>query len=145
MQCRPRVLLFVLSNMRCRRSTNSFRTKLFGQAKRVPGEEIIDAVPTASNRVRVHPLSNFRRYWDLTAIVLTIHTVLVLPFRAAFFWDYYRELEARHTILEQLQVRLKAHLIRASLEKYVKLHAIKMWTRCCRIVAHSCQACCYAG
>ncbi|BDA48837.1 Potassium/sodium hyperpolarization-activated cyclic nucleotide-gated channel [Coccomyxa sp. Obi] len=91
--------------MRCRRSTNSFRTKLFGQAKRVPGEEIVDASVTAgSDRVRVHPLSNFRRYWDLTAIALTIHTVLVLPFRAAFFWDYYRELEAHHTILEQLQV-----------------------------------------
>ncbi len=98
-----------LPQMRCRRSTNSFRTKLFGQAKRVPGQEIIiDAVSTASDRVRVHPLSSFRRYWDLTAIALTIHTVLVLPFRAAFFWDYYRELEAHHTILEQLQVRPKA-------------------------------------
>lgn len=88
-----------------RRSTNSFRTKLFGQAKRVPGEEdIIESTGTVSDSVRVHPLSNFRRYWDLAAIALTIHTVLVLPFRAAFFWDYYRELEAHHTIWEQLQV-----------------------------------------
>jgi len=90
--------------VQCRRSTNSFRTKLFGQAKRVPGEEIIDDVGMEYNSVRVHPLSNFRRYWDLAAIALTIHTVLVLPFRAAFYWDYYRELEAHHTILEQLQV-----------------------------------------
>ncbi|CAL8463290.1 g2824 [Coccomyxa elongata] len=94
----------VESHAQLRRSTNSFRTTLFGQVKRVPGEEIIDAVSTATDRVRVHSLSSFRRYWDLTAIALTIHTVLVLPFRAAFFWDYYRELEAHHTILEQLQV-----------------------------------------
>jgi hypothetical protein len=40
--------------------------------------------------VRVHPLSNFRRYWDLATIALTLYTVLVLPFRAAFYWDYYR-------------------------------------------------------
>ena len=76
----------------CRR-TNSFRTKLFGQSKRVAGDEIVNSASDAvyeHGNVRVHPLSNFRRYWDLTTIALTMYTVLVLPFRAAFFWDYYR-------------------------------------------------------
>ncbi len=83
----------------------------------MPGEEdIIDTTGTVSDSVRVHPLSNFRRYWDLTAIAFTIHTILVLPFRAAFFWDYYRELEAHHTIWEQLQVmKLKVPQLAADL------------------------------
>lgn len=69
----------------------------------MPGEEIFREAP-AVDCVRVHPHSNFRRYWDLAAIALTIHTIVFLPFRAAFFWDYYRDLEAHHTIVEQLQV-----------------------------------------
>ena len=81
----------------CRR-TNSFRTKLFGQSKRAAGDEIVNTLPDAHQRnsVRVHPLSSFRRYWDLTTIALTMYTVLVLPFRAAFFWDYYRSCTASY-------------------------------------------------
>ena len=45
-----------------------------------------------------------RRNWDLTAIALTIYTLLVLPFRAAFYWEYYRDLEMHHSIIEQLEV-----------------------------------------
>ena len=45
-----------------------------------------------------------RRNWDLTAIALTIYTLLVLPFRAAFYWEYYQDLEMHHSIIEQLEV-----------------------------------------
>ena len=39
----------------------------------------------------------------MAAIVLTMWTLLVLPFRAAFYWEYYRELEMHHNIVQQLQ------------------------------------------
>lgn len=45
-----------------------------------------------------------RRNWDITAIALTIYTLLVLPFRAAFYWEYYRDLEMHHNVIEQLEV-----------------------------------------
>lgn len=35
----------------------------------------------------------------------TIYTLLVLPFRAAFYWEYYRDLEMHHNVIEQLEVR----------------------------------------
>ncbi|CAL5223621.1 g6162 [Coccomyxa viridis] len=68
------------------------------------GEEDDFIREAATEGVRVHPLSLFRRNWDLTAIALTIYTLLVLPFRAAFYWEYYRDLEMHHSIIEQLEV-----------------------------------------
>ena len=49
-----------------------------------------------------------RRNWDITAIALTIYTLLVLPFRAAFYWEYYRDLEMHHNVIEQLEVHSSA-------------------------------------
>lgn len=88
----------------CRRASNSFRQKLFGQpAGRL--EEVIEMASAESQDcVRVHPLSAFRKYWELAIIALVAYTVIVLPFRAAFFLDYYRDLEARHNLFQQLQV-----------------------------------------
>jgi hypothetical protein len=46
------------------------------------GEEEEAAVATVSEKdVRVHPLSSFRKYWEIVTILLVIYTVLVLPFR----------------------------------------------------------------
>lgn len=56
-------------------------------------------------RVNVKSLAcTRRRNWDITAIALTIYTLLVLPFRAAFYWEYYRDLEMHHNVIEQLEV-----------------------------------------
>ncbi len=55
-------------------------------------------------KVGVHPLSAFRKYWEIATILLVIYTVLVLPFRAAFYLDYYRDLDERHNLFQQLQV-----------------------------------------
>ena len=41
----------------------------------------------------------------MAAIVLTMWTLLVLPFRAAFYWEYYRELEMHHNVVQQLEAR----------------------------------------
>ena len=41
----------------------------------------------------------------MAAIFLTMWTLLVLPFRAAFYWEYYRELEMHHNIVQQLEAR----------------------------------------
>ena len=64
-----------------RRSSESFRKKLFGQARDEAAEEIIQA--NTERHVRVHPLSSFRWWWDMTTIVLVAYTVVVLPFRGA--------------------------------------------------------------
>ena len=85
-----------------RRSTNSFRRKLFGQPNDSDGEPVTRLVSAAS--VRVHPHSTFRKYWEIATILLVIYTVFVLPFRAAFYLDYYKELETRHHLIQQLQV-----------------------------------------
>ena len=36
--------------------------------------------------------------------VLVAYTVVVLPFRAAFFWEYYHQLDMYHHLWQQLQV-----------------------------------------
>ena len=41
----------------------------------------------------------------MAAIILTMWTLLVLPFRAAFYWEYYRELEMHHNVIQQLEAR----------------------------------------
>lgn len=46
----------------------------------------------------------------MAAIVLTMWTLLVLPFRAAFYWGYYRELEMHHNVIQQLEARAAACL-----------------------------------
>ena len=46
----------------------------------------------------------------MAAIVLTMWTLLVLPFRAAFYWEYYRELEMHHNVVQQLEARSATHL-----------------------------------
>lgn len=49
-----------------RRSTNSFRKKLFGQDRDENAEEII--TQQTSNNVWIHPLSKFRDGWDTTTL-----------------------------------------------------------------------------
>ena len=106
----------------CRRSTNSFRRKLFGQATGEAAEEVTEQ--TTEDSVRVHPLSAFRRYWDIIVILLVLYTILVLPFRAAFYLDYYHDLDEHHNLLQQLQVRL-ALLLSPSLSKQLPLSPIR--------------------
>ena len=61
-----------------------------------------------------------RRNWDLAAIVLTMWTLLVLPFRAAFYWEYYqRFFEMHHSIIEQLEVTAATCHYKASIANMV--------------------------
>ena len=55
--------------------------------------------------VRIHPLSSFKRYWDLAIVVMVAYTVVALPVRCAFSWDYYHALDAGHNLFHQLAVR----------------------------------------
>lgn len=36
--------------------------------------------------------------------MLVAYTVVALPFRAAFFWEYYHQLDMYHHLWQQLQV-----------------------------------------
>lgn len=36
----------------------------------------------------IHPLSEFRRSWDLLLLLLIIYTLFAAPFRMAFYWDH---------------------------------------------------------
>ena len=147
-----------------RRSTTSFKRKLFGQAD---GAEVTPDLVSqhTEDTVRVHPLSRFRNGWDSTTLgeqsvlpdhifpklcqptlslcqttrskqrnapahaavsremallygslsnlslgltpvhaVLVAFTVVVLPFRAAFISEFYRQLDMHHHLWQQLQV-----------------------------------------
>ena len=85
-----------------RRSTNSFKRKLFGQSE-ADADNLTPAVKTDDD-VRIHPLSAFRKYWEIVTIVLVVYTVLILPFRAAFYLDFYKDLDHGHNLFQQLQV-----------------------------------------
>lgn len=89
--------------MRDRRTTNSFKRKLFGQS--TADDDDFVPIEKSEDDVRVHPLSAFRKYWEIVTICLVIYTVLVLPFRAAFYLDFYEELDRHHNLFQQLQVR----------------------------------------
>lgn len=58
----------------------------------------------SANYVRIHPLSAFKRYWDLAIVIMVAYTVVVLPVRCAFSWDYYHALDAGHNLFHQLAV-----------------------------------------
>ena len=90
----------------CRRSTASFRRKLFGHEQQAGFEDTIITQDQSKHNVRVHPLSAFKRYWDFAIVVMVAYTVVVLPVRCAFSWDYYHALDAGHNIFHQLAVRL---------------------------------------
>ncbi|DBB03995.1 TPA: SCF ubiquitin ligase complex subunit [Trebouxia sp. C0004] len=85
-----------------RRSTASFRRKLFGHEQQAGFEDNIISQDQSMHNVRVHPLSAFKRYWDLAIVVMVAYTVVVLPVRCAFSWDYYHALDAGHNIFHQL-------------------------------------------
>jgi len=89
-----------------RRSTASFRRKLFGHEQQEGFEDNIITQDQSMHNVRVHPLSAFKRYWDLAIVVMVAYTVVVLPVRCAFSWDYYHALDAGHNIFHQLAVRI---------------------------------------
>lgn len=89
-----------------RRSTASFRKKLFGHEQPEGYEDNIITQDLSVNNVRVHPLSAFKRYWDLAIVIMVAYTVVVLPVRCALSWDYYHALDAGHNIFHQLAVRL---------------------------------------
>lgn len=36
----------------------------------------------------IHPMSVFRYYWDLTVFLLVAYTMLVTPFRLAYYWNH---------------------------------------------------------
>lgn len=38
------------------------------------------------------------------------YTIIMLPLRAAFYWEYYRDLGHHHNVFQQLKVRLSVHL-----------------------------------
>ena len=59
------------------------------------------------DHVRIHPLSSFKRYWDLAIVVMVAYTVVALPVRCAFSWDYYHALDAGHNLFHQLAVRCR--------------------------------------
>ncbi|DBA67394.1 TPA: hypothetical protein ACH3X2_001686 [Trebouxia sp. C0005] len=87
-----------------RRSTASFRKKLFGHEQQAGFEDNIITQDQSKHNVRVHPLSAFKRYWDLAIVFMVAYTVVVLPVRCAFSWDYYHALDAGHNIFHQLAV-----------------------------------------
>lgn len=89
----------------CRRSTASFRKKLFGHEQQEGYEDNIITQDMSVNYVRIHPLSSFKRYWDLAIVVMVAYTVVALPVRCAFSWDYYHALDAGHNLFHQLAVR----------------------------------------
>ena len=94
----------------CRRSTASFRRKLFGHEQQEGYNDNIITQDQSKDHVRVHPLSAFKRYWDLAIVIMVAYTVVALPVRCAFSWDYYHALDAGHNIFHQLAVRLKRDL-----------------------------------
>jgi hypothetical protein len=61
---------------------------------------------TSNNEVRVHPLSFFRFYWDVAIMAAVFYTVIMLPLRAAFYWEYYRDLGHHHNVFQQIKVCL---------------------------------------
>ena len=94
--------------MHCRRSTASFRKKLFGHEQQEGYEDNIITQDMSIDYVRIHPLSSFKRYWDLAIVVMVAYTVVALPVRCAFSWDYYHALDAGHNLFHQLAVRCHA-------------------------------------
>lgn len=89
----------------CRRSTASFRKKLFGHEQQEGYEDNIITQDMSVDYVRIHPLSSFKRYWDLAIVIMVAYTVVALPVRCAFSWDYYHALDAGHNLFHQLAVR----------------------------------------
>lgn len=79
---------------------------MFGHEQQAGFEDNIITQDQSKDNVRVHPLSAFKRYWDLAIVVMVAYTVVVLPVRCAFSWDYYHALDAGHNIFHQLAVRL---------------------------------------
>lgn len=94
--------------MHCRRSTASFRKKLFGHVQQEGYEDNIITQDMSTDDIRIHPLSSFKRYWDLAIVVMVAYTVVALPVRCAFSWDYYHALDAGHNLFHQLAVRSHA-------------------------------------
>ena len=72
-------------------------------------EEDIISHDSSPDIVRVHPLSHFKRYWDMAIVCMVAYTVVVLPVRCAFSWDYYHQLDAGHNLFHQLAVSLCMH------------------------------------
>lgn len=118
----------------CRRSTASFRKKLFGHEQQEGYEDNIITQDMSVDYVRIHPLSSFKRYWDLAIVIMVAYTVVALPVRCAFSWDYYHALDAGHNLFHQLAVRYHAVSV-------LLYHAAAFL--CCTLftVIHRCRQC----
>ena len=103
--------VLIRTHIICRRSTASFRRKLFGHEQQEGYDDNIITQDQSKDHVRVHPLSAFKRYWDLAIVIMVAYTVVVLPVRCAFSWDYYHALDAGHNIFHQLAVSLARDLL----------------------------------
>ncbi|KAK9836780.1 hypothetical protein WJX74_007908 [Apatococcus lobatus] len=68
-----------------REGSDVFAQQLFGSPKTTSTDHYEPA--KALKTVRIHPLSLFRKYWDFAVIICVVFSVIVLPFRAAFYWD----------------------------------------------------------
>lgn len=83
--------------------------------------------------VRVHPLSFFKYYWDLAVMAAVFYTVIMLPLRAAFYWEYYRDLGHHHNVIQQIKVRFPKQSIQAnntSIHVYNRHRGFHMVWRC---------------
>ncbi|XP_014669392.1 PREDICTED: potassium/sodium hyperpolarization-activated cyclic nucleotide-gated channel 1-like [Priapulus caudatus] len=71
---------------------NRIAMKLFGSKKALENEKNRQR---AAGFMIIHPLSNFRFYWDLTMLVLLVANLIILPVAIAFFND---DLSARWVV-----------------------------------------------
>ncbi len=87
-----------------RQGSDVFAEQLFG-SPRGPTHEQIETAKTTKT-VRIHPLSMFRKYWDFAVIICVIFSVIVLPFRAAFYWDVWDHGNNHGLLFIQIRVGL---------------------------------------
>ncbi|KAK9863077.1 hypothetical protein WJX84_002556 [Apatococcus fuscideae] len=84
-----------------RQGTELFSQQLFGTPHGISTEHLETA--KSPEAVRIHPLSLFRKYWDFVVIICVIFSVVVLPFRAAFYWDYWDHGNNRGLLFHQIR------------------------------------------
>lgn len=86
-----------------REGNDMFAQQLFGSPKTTSTDHF--EAEKALKTVRIHPLSLFRKYWDFAVIICVIFSVVVLPFRAAFYWDTWDHGSNHGILLHQIRVR----------------------------------------
>lgn len=51
------------------------------------GDESMNKTITKWTQLVIHPLSLFRKWWDLLVMVLVVWNIIVLPVRLSFYWN----------------------------------------------------------